>query len=43
MPNLPSAEDALTRRLLLEKYQPGSGDDLTSWGQTALPVAFEFS
>ena len=37
-----SAEDSLTRRLLLEKYQPGSGDDLTSWGQTALPVAFEF-
>jgi deazaflavin-dependent oxidoreductase (nitroreductase family) len=35
-------EDALARRLLVQKYQPGLGDDLTSWGQTALPVAFEF-
>jgi hypothetical protein len=33
-------EDALARRLLLEKYgtRPGSGD-LTTWGQRALPVA----
>jgi deazaflavin-dependent oxidoreductase (nitroreductase family) len=38
-----AGEDALARRLLVEKYQPGSGDDLTSWGRTALPVAFEFA
>jgi hypothetical protein len=34
-----TAEDALARRLLVEKYQPGSDDDLTGWGRTALPVA----
>ena len=34
-------EDALARRLVLEKYQaPGSGD-LERWGRTALPVAFD--
>ena len=34
-------EDALARRLILEKYQaPGSGD-LESWGRRALPVAFD--
>jgi deazaflavin-dependent oxidoreductase (nitroreductase family) len=34
-------EDALARRLILEKYQsPGSGD-LESWGRSALPVAFD--
>lgn len=38
-----AGEDALARRLLVQKYQPGLGDDLTSWGRTALPVAFEFS
>ena len=37
------AEDALARRLLLEKYQPGYGSDLSSWGRTALPVAIEFA
>jgi deazaflavin-dependent oxidoreductase (nitroreductase family) len=36
-------EDALARRLLVEKYQPDSEDDLTSWGRTALPVAIEWS
>ena len=36
-------EDALARRLLLEKYgdRPGSGD-LTVWGRSALPVAIEW-
>lgn len=34
-------EDRLARKLLVEKYQPGSGD-LTNWGRTALPVAVEF-
>jgi deazaflavin-dependent oxidoreductase (nitroreductase family) len=32
-------EDALARRLLLEKYQPRDAGDLTSWGAGALPVA----
>jgi deazaflavin-dependent oxidoreductase (nitroreductase family) len=35
------AEDALARRLLVEKYR-SSEDDLESWGGTALAVAFEF-
>jgi deazaflavin-dependent oxidoreductase (nitroreductase family) len=36
-----SDEDALARRLLVEKYQPGNNGDLTNWGRTALPLAFE--
>jgi deazaflavin-dependent oxidoreductase (nitroreductase family) len=35
-------EDALARRLLVEKYSPGYNGDLTPWGRTALPVAFNF-
>ena len=35
-------EDALARRLLLEKYR-SSGGDLDSWGKTALAVAFDFA
>lgn len=38
-----SEEDALARRLLVEKYQPGYGEDLTEWGRTSLPVAIEWS
>lgn len=34
-------EDALARRLLLEKYQPRYSGDLVEWGRTALPVALE--
>jgi len=34
-------EDALARRMLLEKYAPGYGGDLSDWGKTALPVAIE--
>ena len=34
-------EDALARRLLLEKYGPRYSGDLTNWGRTALPVAIE--
>lgn len=34
-------EDALARRLLLEKYQPGYSGDLSNWGRTALPVALD--
>lgn len=32
-------EDALARRLLLEKYTARDKEDLTDWGRTALPVA----
>ena len=34
-------EDALARRIVLEKYVPRSSDDLESWGRTALPVAID--
>jgi hypothetical protein len=34
-------EDALARRLLLRKYEPGYSGDLTSWGRASLPVAVE--
>jgi deazaflavin-dependent oxidoreductase (nitroreductase family) len=34
-------EDALARRLLLEKYASRYADDLGEWGRTALPVAIE--
>src|SRR5215211_3332706 len=33
----PGDEDALARRLVVEKYQPRSSDDLSDWGRTALP------
>jgi deazaflavin-dependent oxidoreductase (nitroreductase family) len=32
-------EDAKARRMLYDKYQSGSEDDLTSWSRSALPVA----
>jgi len=34
-------EDALARRLLLEKYEPAYSGDLSDWGRTALPVAVD--
>jgi hypothetical protein len=34
-------EDALARRLLLDKYAPGYSGSLSDWGKTALPVAIE--
>jgi deazaflavin-dependent oxidoreductase (nitroreductase family) len=34
-------EDAVARRLLLEKYQTSAGEDLTDWGRMALPVALD--
>ena len=37
------AEDALARRLLLEKYEPAYSGDLSDWGRTALPVAVELA
>jgi deazaflavin-dependent oxidoreductase (nitroreductase family) len=33
-------EDALARRLLLEKYG-GTGEDLDGWARTSLPVAID--
>jgi deazaflavin-dependent oxidoreductase (nitroreductase family) len=35
-------EDELARRLLVEKYQPGYGEDLSEWRRTALPVAVDW-
>ena len=32
-------EDALARRLLVDKYAPGYRGDLTEWGRDSLPVA----
>ena len=34
-------EDALARRLLLEKYEHTYSGDLSEWGRTALPVAVD--
>jgi deazaflavin-dependent oxidoreductase (nitroreductase family) len=34
-------EDALARRLILEKYAQGYSGDLTDYGRNALPVAIE--
>jgi deazaflavin-dependent oxidoreductase (nitroreductase family) len=34
-------EDAFARQMLVAKYQPGYGSDLTSWGQTSVPVALD--
>jgi deazaflavin-dependent oxidoreductase (nitroreductase family) len=37
-----TTEDALARRLLLEKYAPPRyTGDLSNWGRTALPVAID--
>lgn len=35
------AEDALARRLLVEKYTPGYSGSLSDWGKNALPVAVD--
>ena len=34
-------EDALARRLVVDKYQPRDSDDLSHWGRTALPIAID--
>ena len=36
------AEDALARRLLVEKYEPIDHSSLTEWGRSSLPVVVEF-
>jgi deazaflavin-dependent oxidoreductase (nitroreductase family) len=35
-------EDALARRLLVEKYRSRDPDDLGEWGRTAMPIAVEW-
>jgi deazaflavin-dependent oxidoreductase (nitroreductase family) len=35
-------EDAIARRLLVKKYQPGYGEDLTDWGKRSLAVAIDW-
>jgi deazaflavin-dependent oxidoreductase (nitroreductase family) len=36
-------EDALARRLLLDKYAPGYSGDLTEWGRDSLPIAVDLA
>ena len=36
-----SPEDELARDLLVEKYQPGYGGDLSGWRRSSLPVAVD--
>jgi len=36
-------EDALARRIVVEKYQPRDSDDLSDWRRTALPVAVDLT
>jgi deazaflavin-dependent oxidoreductase (nitroreductase family) len=36
------AEDDLARRLVLEKYRPRDGGNLSGWGRTSLPVAIDW-
>jgi deazaflavin-dependent oxidoreductase (nitroreductase family) len=35
-------EDALARRLLVDKYTARDRTDLTDWGRTSLPIAVEW-
>ena len=35
------SEDALARQLVVNKYQSRDSDDLSNWGQTALPIAVD--
>ena len=35
-------EDALARRLVVEKYAPRDPDDLTDWGKSSLPIAIDW-
>lgn len=37
----PGPEDGRARDLLVEKYQPGHGDDLGEWKRSGLPVAVD--
>lgn len=35
-------EDALARRIVVEKYRRRTSDDLASWGRTSLPIAVDW-
>ena len=35
-------EDALARRIVVEKYQPRYRGDLDDWGRTSLPIAIDW-
>ena len=35
-------EDALARRMVVDKYRPRYRGDLTDWGTTSLPVAIDW-
>jgi deazaflavin-dependent oxidoreductase (nitroreductase family) len=37
------AEDALARRIVVEKYRPRYRGELDEWGRTSLPVAIDWS
>ncbi|MGH2680865.1 MAG: nitroreductase family deazaflavin-dependent oxidoreductase [Actinomycetota bacterium] len=36
-------EDALARRVVVEKYRRRTRDDLAAWGRTSLPIAIDWS
>ena len=36
-------EDALARQIVVAKYQPGYGEDLTEWGRDSLAVAVDLA
>jgi hypothetical protein len=38
-----SDEDELARRLVVAKYQPAYGGDLSGWRRSALPVAVDLA
>ncbi|HZB78226.1 MAG TPA: nitroreductase family deazaflavin-dependent oxidoreductase [Actinomycetota bacterium] len=37
------AEDAMARRIVLEKYRPRDSGDLSDWGHMSLPIAIDWS
>ncbi len=37
----PGEADALARRIVVDKYQPGYGEDLSGWGRESLVVAVD--
>ena len=36
-------EDTLARKIVFEKYEPRSSDDLVDWSRTSLPVAVDIA
>jgi deazaflavin-dependent oxidoreductase (nitroreductase family) len=37
------SEDAMARRVLLDKYDSGYSGDLTAWGRDSLPIAVDLA